>query len=37
MNGGRVYRKKLKTPGTYRLFCTLHATKMVQEIKVTRR
>jgi hypothetical protein len=37
MNGGRVYRKKLKTPGIYRLFCTLHATKMVQEIKVTRR
>jgi plastocyanin len=37
MNGERVYRKKLKAPGTYRLYCTLHATKMVQEIKVTRR
>ena len=37
MNGERVYRKKLKAPGTYRLYCTLHAKKMVQEIKVTRR
>jgi plastocyanin len=37
MNGDRVYRKKLKEPGTYRLYCTLHPTRMVQEIKVTRR
>jgi plastocyanin len=36
MNGDGVYRKKLKTPGTYRLFCTLHPTRMVQEIRVTR-
>ena len=37
MNGDRVYRKKLKVPGTYRLYCTLHPTKMVEEIRVTRR
>ena len=37
MNGERVYRKKLKSPGTYRLYCTLHAKKMVQEIRVARR
>jgi plastocyanin len=37
LDGGRVFRQKLKVPGTYRLFCTLHSTEMVQEIRVTRR
>jgi plastocyanin len=37
MDGGRVFRQKLAVPGTYRLYCTLHSTEMVQEIKVTRR
>jgi plastocyanin len=37
LSGDRVYRKKLKVAGTYRLYCTLHPTRMVQEIEVTRR
>jgi plastocyanin len=35
--GGRAFRQKLKVPGTYRLYCTLHPTAMTQEIRVTRR
>jgi plastocyanin len=37
MSGGRVFRQRLKTPGTYRLFCTIHPMTMTQEIRVTRR
>jgi plastocyanin len=37
LNGGRGYRVKLSTPGTYRVYCTLHPTEMTQEIKVGRR
>lgn len=37
LDGGRVFRQKLRVPGTYRLYCTHHPTQMVQEIKVTRR
>jgi hypothetical protein len=34
---GRTFRARLKTPGTYRLFCTVHPTEMVQEIRVAKR
>jgi plastocyanin len=34
---GRSYRKKLRTPGTYRLFCALHPVSMTGTIKVRRR
>jgi plastocyanin len=37
LGGGRSYRAKLDTSGTYRLFCTIHPTVMTQEIKVGRR
>jgi plastocyanin len=36
MGAGGVFRKKLKVPGTYRLYCTLHAQRMVQQIRVAR-
>jgi hypothetical protein len=35
--GGRVYEHRLRQPGTYRFFCSLHPTQMIQRIKVTRR
>jgi hypothetical protein len=34
LSNGRVFRQKLKVPGTYRLFCTVHPLAMTQEIKV---
>jgi plastocyanin len=34
---GRTFRKKLRTPGTYRLFCALHPVAMTGTVKVTRR
>jgi len=34
---GRSYRKKLRTPGTYRLFCAVHPVSMTGTIKVRRR
>ena len=37
LTAGRVYRKKLRTPGTYRLFCALHPVSMTGTIKVRRR
>jgi len=37
LTGGHVYRKKLRTPGTYQLFCALHPVSMTGTIKVRRR
>jgi plastocyanin len=34
LNANREYRKKLKAPGTYRLFCALHPVTMTQTVKV---
>jgi hypothetical protein len=31
----RTYRKKLTRPGTYKLFCTLHPTRMTAEVRVS--
>ena len=35
--GGYSYRKKLRKPGTYRLFCALHPVSMTGTVKVRRR
>jgi plastocyanin len=37
LDRGRVFRQRLDVPGTYRLFCTLHPTRMTGEVKVERR
>jgi plastocyanin len=37
MDRGRIYAKRLTTPGTYKLFCGLHPVSMTQTIKVTKR
>jgi plastocyanin len=34
MDQNRVYKVKLKTPGTYKLFCGLHPVQMTETIKV---
>jgi Stress up-regulated Nod 19/Copper binding proteins, plastocyanin/azurin family len=34
LSQGRVYSKKLRVPGTYRLFCSLHPVDMTATIKV---
>jgi plastocyanin len=34
LDDGRTFRQKLETPGTYRLFCTLHPMQMSMEVKV---
>ena len=34
LDTNRRFRKKLKTPGTYRLFCGLHPVSMTQTVKV---
>jgi plastocyanin len=34
LNGGRTFRKRLRTPGTYRLFCGLHPVTMTATVKV---
>ena len=34
LDPGRSYRKKLTTPGTYKLFCGLHPVAMTQTVKV---
>jgi hypothetical protein len=36
LNAGRKYRRKLKTPGTYQLFCALHPVEMTGTVKVTK-
>jgi plastocyanin len=37
LNGGRGYKVKLKTPGTYRIFCALHPVSMTETVKVVRK
>jgi len=37
LDGGRVFKRRLRERGTYRLFCSLHPTDMIQRIKVERR
>ena len=37
LTDGHSYSKKLRTPGTYRLFCALHPVSMTGTIKVRRR
>lgn len=34
LNGGRDFRKRLKEPGTYQLFCGLHPVTMTSTVKV---
>jgi plastocyanin len=34
LNGNRKFRQKLRTPGTYKLFCGLHPVSMTQTVKV---
>jgi plastocyanin len=34
LDQGRVYKTRLKTPGTYKLFCALHPVQMTETIKV---
>jgi plastocyanin len=36
-NNGDVFRVKLKTPGRYQLFCTLHPLAMSAEVRVAKR
>ncbi|MGI9556878.1 MAG: plastocyanin/azurin family copper-binding protein [Solirubrobacterales bacterium] len=37
LDGGRVFERRLREPGTYRFFCSLHPTDMIQRVKVERR
>jgi plastocyanin len=37
LTAGRRYRRKLRTPGTYRLFCALHPVSMTGTVKVRRK
>ena len=37
LTGGRSFRKTLRTPGTYRIFCALHPVSMTATIRVRRR
>ncbi len=37
LDRGRGYRKRLRVPGTYRIFCVLHPTEMTETVKVLRR
>jgi plastocyanin len=34
LDQGRVYKAKLRAPGTYKLFCALHPVQMTETIKV---
>jgi plastocyanin len=36
LNDGRSFRKRLRVPGTYQLFCGLHPVDMTATVKVTR-
>ena len=35
LDAGRTFARKLRKPGTYRLFCALHPVDMTQTVKVT--
>lgn len=37
LSGGRSFRKRLRVPGTYQIFCGLHPVDMTATVKVTRR
>ena len=37
LDQGRRFSKRLRKPGTYKLFCGLHPVTMTQTIKVTKR
>ena len=37
LSAGRSFRKKLRVPGTYQLFCGIHPVDMTATVKVTRR
>jgi hypothetical protein len=37
LGDGRSFRKRLRVPGTYQLFCGLHPVDMTATVKVTRR
>jgi hypothetical protein len=37
LSQGRTYSRKLRVPGTYRIFCGLHPVDMTATVKVTRR
>ena len=34
LNGSRDFRKRLRAPGTYKLFCGLHPVSMTSTVKV---
>lgn len=34
LNGGRVFTKTLRRPGTYRFFCALHPVQMTERVEV---
>ncbi len=36
MNGDRVFERKFNTPGTYKMFCSLHPVDMTQTVTVRR-
>jgi plastocyanin len=37
LNSGRSYSKRLRVPGTYKVFCGLHPVQMTATVKVVRR
>ncbi len=37
LDGNRAFAKRLKTPGTYKLFCALHPVSMTQTVRVVKR
>jgi plastocyanin len=37
LDANRTYAKRLKAPGTYKLFCALHPVSMTQTVKVVRK
>ena len=36
LDEGREFSRKLRKPGTYRLFCGLHPVQMIERIEVSR-
>src|SRR5690606_5719972 len=37
LDGNRSFAKRLRKPGTYKLFCALHPVSMTQTVKVVRK